>query len=357
MSLSLTCDACARTIKVKDEYAGRKIRCPGCQETLLVPEAEDDFLEEAAPAVSRTATKSARKPAKSRSRSGDRTSPWIARHWQWFAVLAMLGLALIPVTGLKIALLGALIGLLLAFIGGIVPFFRIMAGDPGTALTMIFSRSARFDMLDRPDNHPYKVLVRNAFGSTRGLFWRGLLLFLTFFPAASINSRANVWFQVPLAPGEARLAMSGPPPGHVPERLPAPGHQVSSASDPERESEPEPEPEPAALAANDPFVRPQMPGMPPQMAPRPATGGNDARVFYATLGYGEFAGEGSPDAAITEVITTLPGYVADTLQIDPAAKQATFQHRGAVTPQAVGPALARKGFRSLSFTGSANPPQ
>lgn len=36
MSASVTC-ACGRTIKVRPEHAGRKIRCPGCSEPVQVP--------------------------------------------------------------------------------------------------------------------------------------------------------------------------------------------------------------------------------------------------------------------------------------------------------------------------------
>jgi hypothetical protein len=36
MPISLTCD-CGRNLRVKDELAGRKIRCPACAEVLAVP--------------------------------------------------------------------------------------------------------------------------------------------------------------------------------------------------------------------------------------------------------------------------------------------------------------------------------
>lgn len=36
MPIPLTC-TCGRTLRVKDEFAGRKVRCPACQDVLAVP--------------------------------------------------------------------------------------------------------------------------------------------------------------------------------------------------------------------------------------------------------------------------------------------------------------------------------
>jgi hypothetical protein len=48
MPIPLTCD-CGRTMRVKEELAGRKIRCPGCTAILAVPKPETppDAEEEA----------------------------------------------------------------------------------------------------------------------------------------------------------------------------------------------------------------------------------------------------------------------------------------------------------------------
>jgi hypothetical protein len=46
MPLPISCD-CGRTLRVKDELAGRKVRCPSCSKILLVPKPEPD-IEEAA---------------------------------------------------------------------------------------------------------------------------------------------------------------------------------------------------------------------------------------------------------------------------------------------------------------------
>ena len=48
MSLTVTCPDCDKTLKVKDEAAGKKVRCPGCSKVLSIPaksnDSDDDFL-------------------------------------------------------------------------------------------------------------------------------------------------------------------------------------------------------------------------------------------------------------------------------------------------------------------------
>lgn len=41
MPISLTCPSCDRGLKVKDELAGRKIKCPKCSEVIVVPADEE----------------------------------------------------------------------------------------------------------------------------------------------------------------------------------------------------------------------------------------------------------------------------------------------------------------------------
>ena len=45
MPISATCPKCGRTYSVKDEHAGKKFRCQGCQEAVTVPmpQAQDDW--------------------------------------------------------------------------------------------------------------------------------------------------------------------------------------------------------------------------------------------------------------------------------------------------------------------------
>jgi hypothetical protein len=49
MTISFTCPSCEHRLKVKDELAGRKVKCPSCGGGVLVPDGEDEE-EAAAPA-------------------------------------------------------------------------------------------------------------------------------------------------------------------------------------------------------------------------------------------------------------------------------------------------------------------
>ena len=39
MPIALTCSGCGRSYPLKDELAGRKVRCPGCATVQVVPAA------------------------------------------------------------------------------------------------------------------------------------------------------------------------------------------------------------------------------------------------------------------------------------------------------------------------------
>jgi hypothetical protein len=45
MPITLTC-ACGRSLRIKDEFAGRKVRCPECQVVLTVPIQEELLADE-----------------------------------------------------------------------------------------------------------------------------------------------------------------------------------------------------------------------------------------------------------------------------------------------------------------------
>jgi hypothetical protein len=50
MTIALSCPACDKALKVKDELAGKKIKCPGCGEPILVePDEVPEAAEEEAP--------------------------------------------------------------------------------------------------------------------------------------------------------------------------------------------------------------------------------------------------------------------------------------------------------------------
>lgn len=47
MSISVKCGNCGKTVKARDEHAGKKVKCPGCGAVLKVPAAEPPPNEEA----------------------------------------------------------------------------------------------------------------------------------------------------------------------------------------------------------------------------------------------------------------------------------------------------------------------
>ncbi len=60
MTLEVTCPACDKTLKLKDELAGKKIRCPACSTVIPIPAEDDidgDLDEEALPVRKRRAVK------------------------------------------------------------------------------------------------------------------------------------------------------------------------------------------------------------------------------------------------------------------------------------------------------------
>ena len=53
MPISLSCPECAKPLRVKDESAGKKIRCPSCETIILVPDPNTRPLKPKAPIVPR----------------------------------------------------------------------------------------------------------------------------------------------------------------------------------------------------------------------------------------------------------------------------------------------------------------
>ena len=50
MAITLTCTGCGKSYQLKNELAGRKVRCPGCQSVQFVPEdSTEDYDLESAP--------------------------------------------------------------------------------------------------------------------------------------------------------------------------------------------------------------------------------------------------------------------------------------------------------------------
>jgi len=57
--MKFSCPSCGKTLNVKDEFAGKKARCPGCKEVLTVPYAP----EAAGPAAAQPAAQTSACPS------------------------------------------------------------------------------------------------------------------------------------------------------------------------------------------------------------------------------------------------------------------------------------------------------
>ena len=360
MPIQIQCVSCGRRGKVKDEYAGRRIRCPDCQEPISVPAVEDDFDGDYAdyevdyeeeefderPSPARTRRRQGRR-GRARSRRKPRAERgWLRRHWHWMAALVMMLFALWPKQGLVIIALFGAVGVLMVFIGGLFPFVRIIYGAPGTVLLLLLSRSARFDMLYQPDHHPYKVLCRTAFDPTRGLFWKGVLLVVMCIPAGIINKAIPEF-------------ASGRDPDPVPQfagrdqpHLTRPGQRGVDAPAPNRNA-----------------VWPGVPG-----PGNPAIGGGDEppsgfrrhepagfqaqrvspRVFSYTITYESYTGAGPADEVALSALRINSGFPEDTLEVDEEARTITFQYRARIEPDALSWLFESRGFRGLTVQRSGD---
>lgn len=75
MAISVQCPGCGRDYRVKDELAGKKIRCKDCETAIIIPtsDEDDDFADEPPeelPTPAARPKKKAAKPAKKRPSSG-----------------------------------------------------------------------------------------------------------------------------------------------------------------------------------------------------------------------------------------------------------------------------------------------
>lgn len=208
MSIPVTCESCEKTVKVKDELAGKRVRCPGCRQPLQIPEAApvDDWNLEEYDDVPMDAPPSGSRPGKKTAAQG-RPQGFAAKvraWWHWGLVGVCVVTALLsPTAGLILAGVVAFGGMMLALVAGGIPILMVVVKDPGTVLTMLVSRRARFDMMRQPDDHPYKQLVRNTGLGFRPWFWKGLLLMGTIVPAtlAAMVSPVHLLRGIGGAPG------------------------------------------------------------------------------------------------------------------------------------------------------------
>lgn len=67
MPISVTCSDCDKKLKVKDEAAGKKVRCPGCSNVISVPRAPEPEIE----VLDEFDDFEDRKPSKKSKRSSD----------------------------------------------------------------------------------------------------------------------------------------------------------------------------------------------------------------------------------------------------------------------------------------------
>lgn len=236
MPIQVTCGECNKRLTVKDEYAGKRVRCPGCQESLRIPVVEaaddweiDEFEEPQPSALPARTRRRASAEAKSARRPKAASVPvgWKAKlkaQWHWATAAVVLVLAfLFPKAGLIIAALVMVAGIVMVLIGGLTPLLMIIAKDPGTVLLLIVSRSARFDMMRQPDDHPYKQLLRNTGKGFSKWLWKGLLLIVTFIPAAVLSSNSPMGKAAPAAAPEHPFGPGMNRPGFVQPGMQGPG--------------------------------------------------------------------------------------------------------------------------------------
>ncbi len=60
MTISMTCDSCGAQLRFGDQHAGKRIRCPKCQEILTAPAMPDEAAP--APAATRPASRTRNTP-------------------------------------------------------------------------------------------------------------------------------------------------------------------------------------------------------------------------------------------------------------------------------------------------------
>ena len=81
MSISVQCPGCEKKLKVKDELAGKRVKCPNCAQVVVVPSVRSASLQSTAPNPS---------PSKSPLRRGSEATASSATQsrparWPWYA--------------------------------------------------------------------------------------------------------------------------------------------------------------------------------------------------------------------------------------------------------------------------------
>lgn len=139
MPISIQCQGCARTLKVKDEFAGRAVKCPACQTPLKVPAAGDDFASLELPIGAEASFPSA--PRQTPSAASSKWVDYLKAYWCLPVPLVALVVNLISANiGVLLGLLTGLAGLALGAWG----FLAAVAVDPIYALSPL-ARMRRSD--------------------------------------------------------------------------------------------------------------------------------------------------------------------------------------------------------------------
>lgn len=90
MTIRIECDSCFQIIKVKDELAGRQVRCPDCQNKIRVPAPGDQPLPEPElPPVAPRPKASGQRGTRAKKQHVSKRS-WGVQQWPWLVALALL---------------------------------------------------------------------------------------------------------------------------------------------------------------------------------------------------------------------------------------------------------------------------
>lgn len=190
MTIEVTCESCFRDYRLKDQLAGKTIRCKECREPIRVPAVDDDEIEDygdievedygtSVPPQRGSFTKSV--PAKTRKRNKKSSNSPPSRFPLKYQVLCsggmILGGVLLPKTIAVFSLLWATIALGVSLIGVLWLAFNLFKSNPFDALIMILlpfvgfiGISRRVDFLNDENDRPYRWVIRGFLSMVIALF-------------------------------------------------------------------------------------------------------------------------------------------------------------------------------------------
>ena len=220
MAVSVVCGECGWQARVKDDLAGKKIRCRDCGQPVTVsaartkpetksPSSLPSRSRSVSPLSDDAATRSApdeRRPPRRSSAKGkpnSKSSPGgfsFSDHWHWIVAGGMVLAAFLP-NGRGVAVAGviAFIGGLMFVYGIIAATIRVIMNDPSQALPMVVSRGARQKVQQRDDDDPFRQMITATFMNRGRTILQGLVLMVAVVPALLLNTGPG-----PVAPIAAR---------------------------------------------------------------------------------------------------------------------------------------------------------